>query len=192
VRERVRAALAAYRPGELPLGGRRASAVMLLLYDHDGVECVPFQVRTHNVRHHRGEISLPGGAADASDASLLHTALRETHEEIGIAAEQVEVLGRLDDVETRGSGYRITPFVGAVLLGGEARAFARAQREVREVLYVPLGHLLSPDARAWKVVDEDGVPTPTEAFRYGEHVIWGATARILTRFVALAGAEAVA
>ena len=64
-------------------------------------------------------------------------------------------------------------------------ASAHAVREVSELLLVPLLHLLSDDARAWKVVDEDGVPTATAAFQHGDHLIWGATARIVTQFVDL-------
>jgi 8-oxo-dGTP pyrophosphatase MutT (NUDIX family) len=183
----TRRALAAHTPQALPLAGRRESAVLLLLYPHAGDDCVVFQVRTHLVAHHRGEISLPGGARDRTDASLEHTALREAHEEIGIAPDTVEVLGRLDDTATRASNYRVTPFVGALVPGADAVATARATREVTELLYVPVAHLLGAESRAWRVVDDGGVPTPTPAFAFGEHLIWGATARIVTQFVGLLG-----
>ena len=182
LRERVRLALAGTSARETPLEGRRASAVMLLLHrQSDGDEHVLFQLRTHLVAHHKGEISLPGGARDPEDESLLHTALRETHEEIGIPPDAVEVLGALDDDETFVSNYRITPYVGAVAPGVDPAA--TAPREVRELLTVPLPHLLSEDARAWKVVDQQGRAAATPAYRHGEHLIWGATARIVTSFL---------
>lgn len=185
MRERVRRALAGHAPRAIPLAGRRESAVMLLLYPHAGEDCLVFQVRTQLVRHHRGEISLPGGGRDPGDRTLADTALRETHEEIGIPAEHVEVLGRLDDAETRASNYRITPFVGALRGEADIAASAHAPREVRELLYVPLAHLLDAASRTWKVVDGDGEPVATAAFQHGKHVIWGATARIITGFVEL-------
>jgi 8-oxo-dGTP pyrophosphatase MutT (NUDIX family) len=188
VRSNCRDAVTAYRPRELPIEGMRASAVMLLLYEQAGEEHLLFQVRTRQVAHHKGEISLPGGAEDATDESPLHTALRETHEEIGVAAEHIEVFGQLDDTPTHTSNYRIRPFAGAITQPG-AYDFEHAAREVRQLLEVPLGHLLSEEARAWKVVDERGTPTPTAAFQYGEHLIWGATARIVGQFLDLVQAR---
>ncbi|MBM3140979.1 MAG: CoA pyrophosphatase [Chloroflexi bacterium] len=185
--EAARLALASHRPQALPLGDRRESAVMLLLYPREGATYVLFQVRTHRVAHHRGEISLPGGARDPHDPSLEATALRETHEEVGIAPEHVEVLGRLDDTMTRSSPYRITPFVGALRDGAPRDAGVRAARELSEVLYVPLDHLLSVESRAWKVVEDGGLPSATPAYLHGAHLIWGATARIVTQFVSLLG-----
>ena len=185
MRERVRRALTGYAPRALPLAGRRASAVMLLLYPHAGDDCIVFQLRTQHVAHHRGEISLPGGGRDPADRTLAQTALRETHEEIGIPAELVEVFGQLDDTDTRASNYRITPFVGALRADAGVAASAYAPREVHELLYVPVAHLLSPASRTWKVVESEGAPVATAAFQHGAHVIWGATARIVTSFVDL-------
>jgi 8-oxo-dGTP pyrophosphatase MutT (NUDIX family) len=183
--DEIRSVFTAHLPQELPLEGRRESAVLLLLYPLADAHCVVFQLRTYQVAHHRGEISLPGGARDPGDATLADTALRETHEEIAVPPESIEIFGRLDDIYTRSSNYRVTPFVGALREGAAATASAYAVREVSELLWVPLGHLLSEESRAWKVVDEDGVPTATAAFQHGEHLIWGATARIVTQFVDL-------
>ncbi len=188
MRSHCRDALTAYQPRELPLEGMRSSAVMLLLYEQGGREHVLFQVRTQQVAHHKGEISLPGGAEDPGDATPLRTALRETQEEIGVAPEHIEVFGQLDDTPTHGSNFRIRPFVGAISAPG-VYDFAHAEREVRELLQVPLEHLLSEQARTWKVVDDDGAPTPTAAYQYGEHLIWGATARILGQFLELVQAQ---
>ena len=188
MRDRVRVAVAAHRPRELPLAGRRDSAVMVLLHEERGVEHVLFQVRTQHVEHHRGEISFPGGRRDPADRTLLTTALRETHEEIGVPEQDVEVFGQLDDTVTLASNYLIRPYVGAIRTGG--RAFTTAPSEVSELLRVPLAHLLSPAARAVQVVERDGVAVPTAAYRYGDHVIWGATARVLEQFLVLSGADA--
>lgn len=189
MRDRVREALLARRPLELPLEGRRDSAVLLLLHQIEGVEHVLLQVRTSTVQHHRGEISFPGGRRDTVDITLLDTALRETHEEIGVPPEMVDILGALDDTDTRVSNYRIRPFVGAVTPGFDA--FLRAEREVSALLRVPLPHLLDPAHQVWKAVEQDGVVSATPAYQFDEHVIWGATARVLGQFLSLIEPAAV-
>lgn len=174
---------AAYRPLERPLGDLRPSAVMLLLVGEPGREDVVFQVRTQTVRYHKGEISLPGGRRDDSDKSYLHTALRETEEEVGVPADAVHVLGALDDVETIGSRHLIRPFVGVLATGVTPRI--TAAREVLELLHVPLAHLRGEDSHIWKVAEGPGGPEAQRAFAYQGHVIWGATARILGQFLDL-------
>ena len=174
---------ASYRPLERPLGDLRPSAVMLLLVGEPGREDVVFQVRTHTVRHHKGEISLPGGRRDEADESYLHTALRETEEEVGVPAEAVHVLGALDDVETIGSRHLIRPYVGVLASGVTPRI--TAAREVHALLHVPLAHLRAEDSHIWKVAQGPGGPEAQRAFDYQGHVIWGATARIVGQFLDL-------
>lgn len=183
MRDYVRDAIRAHTARPMLLEGRRDAAVLLLLHAIDGVEHVLLQVRTSTVQHHRGEISFPGGRRDRVDATLLDTALRETHEEIGVPPEMVEVFGALDDTETRASNYRVRPYVGAVTPGFDA--FLHAEREVSALLRVPLPHLLDPASHVWKAVDEGGVTVASAAYQFGEHVIWGATARVLSQFLGL-------
>jgi 8-oxo-dGTP pyrophosphatase MutT (NUDIX family) len=189
VRDRARQALAALQPRELPLEGRRPAGVLLLLHHLAGEDHIVFQQRTDRVRHHKGEISFPGGARDPEDADLLETALRETHEEIGVSPDLVEIYGQLDDTDTYGSNYLIRPFVGAVS-PEEQLTFVEAEREVRELLHVPVEHLLSETARTWKVAERDGSTETTPAYSFQEHVIWGATARMLGQFLELLDPEA--
>ena len=184
MRERIREVLARYEPERLTDGGLAPAAVLLLLYERDGSEHLLFQVRTHHVEHHKGEISLPGGARDPEDESLLATALRETEEEIGVAAGDVKVFGRLDDVPTR-SNFAISPFVGA-LTRPAPYPFRFAEREVAELLEAPLERLLYGEAREWTALP-GGLAMP--AFRHGEHQIFGATARVVDQFVRLLEAE---
>ncbi len=156
---------------------------MLLLVGAHGREEVVFQVRTQTVRHHKGEISLPGGRRDPTDESFLHTALRETEEEVGVPSDAIHVLGALDDVETIASRHLIRPYVGVLAEGVTPRI--TAAREVHELLHVPLAHLRSEDARIWKVVEGEGGSESQPAFGYEGHVIWGATARIVGQFIEL-------
>ncbi len=183
MRDPVQAALAGRAPQETPLGTLRPSAVMLLLLGRPQRERVLFQVRTQTVRHHKGQISLPGGRRDPGDPSYLHTALRETEEEVGIPSHAVSVLGALDDVVTAGTNHLIRPYVGRV--AESIHPTIAAEREVHELLEVPLEHLLSPRSRVWHAAERDGVMETTPAYEYQGHVIWGATARILGQFVSL-------
>lgn len=189
MRDRVRDAVRSYTAQPMALDGRRDAAVLLLLHAVDDVEHVLLQVRTSMVEHHRGEISFPGGRRDRVDATLLDTALRETQEEIGVPPEMVEVFGALDDTETRASNYRVRPYVGAVTPGFDA--FLHAEREVSAMLRVPVSHLLDPGNHVWKAVEQDGATVASPAYQFGEHVIWGATARVLAQFLRLIEAAAV-
>jgi 8-oxo-dGTP pyrophosphatase MutT (NUDIX family) len=186
MRDRLREALATHRAVEQPLADRRAAGVLLLLQPIDGVDHVVFQHRTHNVRHHKGEISLPGGTREPGDATLLHTALRETHEEIGLPSDCIEVIGQLDDTVTKASNYLVRPYAGVIAPG--AGVTVAEPREVRALLHVPFEHLLAPGTLGWYAIEDGGVPLLTPAYWYEEHAIWGATARILGACFTLLGA----
>ena len=180
MRGRIRAIVRAYEPARLGGDGLAPAAVLLLLHERDGTEHLLFQVRTRLVEHHKGEISLPGGARDPGDASLEATCLRETEEEIGVAPADIEVFGRLDEVPTR-SRFAMTPFVGAITRPGPY-PFRLARREVAELLVAPLDWLRSGEAREWTA--RPGAP-PMPAFRCGGRLIFGATARVVDRFLRL-------
>ena len=157
------------------------AGVLLLVYVKNGELCVLLNKRTSRVEHHKGEISFPGGGKDPEDQTLMDTALREAYEEMGIDRDDVEVICQLDRVSTR-SGFAITPFVGTI---PSSYPFKSSPIEVAEVIEVPLASLMSPNNR---IVDgrigvvEDG---PNYSYTYGEHIIWGATARILTQLFGL-------
>ncbi len=152
------------------------SAVMLLLHDRDGAAHIILTRRSDSVGHHRGQVCLPGGRFEDDDESLLATALRETEEELGFAPADIQVVGALDEVHTRGSGFAITPFVG---LRERVCEPVPCTAEIARVLEVPLAELLALDG----ALPEN--PT-IDTLRYpllGEDV-WGATARILRGFCA--------
>jgi 8-oxo-dGTP pyrophosphatase MutT (NUDIX family) len=162
-----------------PDGGHMAAAVLLLLYERDGQEHLLFQVRSQHVEHHKGEISLPGGGRDPEDESLLITALRETEEEIGVHRSHIEVFGRLDDVVTR-TNFAMSPYVGAITEPGPY-PFEFASIEMEQLLEVPVPYLLSGEGIEY-------MTTPIgqmRSYRHGEHLIFGATARVVTQFLEL-------
>ncbi len=135
---------------------------------------VVFTVRTRKLRAHAGQISFPGGRADATDAFPIGTALREANEETAIRASQIEPLGLLDDYPTV-SKYRVTPVVGWM----EADTRTRAHRdEVDEIFEVPLRHLLDPTQYKRSMVARFGGIKIFE-IHHGSYRIWGATAGML-------------
>ena len=157
------------------------AGVMLLVYPKDGEYCILLNKRTEAVEHHKGEISFPGGSQDEEDKTLLDTALRETEEEMGIRAQDIDVLGELDDMPTS-SRFLMSPYVGTIPSPYDFRPSAI---EVAEVLEVPISSLLDPEnvRDEAKIVDGQLDHSPTYAHR--GHLIYGATARVLARFVEL-------
>lgn len=159
----------------------RPAGVLILLYPKDGELLTLLNKRTDLVEHHKGEISFPGGARDPEDTTILDTALRETSEEMGVKAEDVEILGQLDQVATL-THFVITPFVGAI---PSPYLFKVSEMEIAEVLEVPLSSLL--DRANWREevrLGPDGL-NRNYAYAYGKHLIYGATARILSQFLEL-------
>jgi 8-oxo-dGTP pyrophosphatase MutT (NUDIX family) len=167
--------------------GRTLAGVLVLTYaaSHGRGESTPTIVltrRTDHLRRHSGQISLPGGRFDAADRTLLRTALRETHEELGVAPDLLELWGRLPEHHITASHYLITPYVAHAARRPD---FAPDAGEVAEIIEVPLAHLLDPvnvEEELWHV---RGAERLVSFFRYGEHKIWGATARVLGSLVSL-------
>lgn len=159
------------------------AAVMLLLFEKDGQSHILFNKRSQEVEHHKGEIAFPGGVYDEVDGDLKATALRETWEEMGIRREHVEVLGELNDMETR-TNFRIVPFVGTF---SYPYPFQANPSEVTEVIEVPIGHLLTPSNHWQEVQEWLGYPRTEHYYQYQDHVVFGATARILHQFLGLIG-----
>ena len=138
-----------------------------------------FTRRRADLRRHAGEISFPGGRRDPEDADLRATALREAEEEIGLAPTAVEVLGELPPTSTFVTGYLIHPFVGSIAPGQRWRA---SPGEVDAILELPLHDLR--ESRTRTRMERRGISFETDAYILGEHLIWGATARILDDLLA--------
>ena len=155
--------------------GRRSAAVLAPLYfDADDQLHAVFTKRRDDLRSHPGEISFPGGRQDEGDADLPATALRETHEEVGLPPGAVELIGALQPTPTLVTNYGIYPFVGLIEPGFEWIAQAS---EVAEVLELPLEAVR--DGYARRRVVRRGVAFRTDTYQVGDHLIWGATARIV-------------
>jgi len=151
-----------------------AVLVPLLLASEDAEPHVVFTRRSTDLRRHAGEISFPGGRSDAQDVDLLETALREAEEEIGLARTHVSLLGALPPTSTFATNYLIHPFVGVV---PEGLGWRPSAREVDAVLELSVGALRSGRTRTR--LERRGISFETDAYIVDEHLIWGATARIL-------------
>jgi 8-oxo-dGTP pyrophosphatase MutT (NUDIX family) len=180
--EDLRRAIKSYEPKRIVKDELPRAAVLIPLYE-DGVPHVLLQVRTELVLHHKGQISFPGGAEDPGDVDLKMTALRETEEEIGLAQEDVEVWGTLDDIVTI-SDFVVTPYVGRVTRPAPY-PFAPSGYEVAELLSVPLPHLYDPANEHTEPAPWRDRLVPPPSYSFGRHLIWGATARILRQFLEL-------
>jgi 8-oxo-dGTP pyrophosphatase MutT (NUDIX family) len=155
-------------------GGRKESAVLVPLYaDAAGMTHVVFTERRHDMRRHAGEISFPGGRREGEE-SLVRTALREACEEIGLPPDGVEIAGALEPVGTYVTNYKIYPFVGVIEAGLE---WVLAETEVAQVLELSLDTLIA--AAGERRMVRRGMAFKTHTYEVGEHLIWGATARIL-------------
>lgn len=162
--------------------GSRPAAVLVPLFETDGEASVVLIKRPETMPSHRGEIAFPGGKFETGvDLDLRATALREAHEEIGLAPEAVEIVSRLDGIGTVATRFTISPFVGFLDRRPELQP---SPREVVRVLEVPLSELLDPDVYREERWDTHTFDFDVHFFDLEDETVWGATARILTSFLA--------
>ncbi len=159
----------------------KPSAVLLPIFRKDGKCHILFTKRTDYLANHKGQISFPGGGRHDDDKSLMETALRESWEEIGLRQSDVEIIGELDDAATTTSLFCITPFVGIIPYPYD---FQRDTYEVEEIFDVALEDLMKAHKKE-ETVEIGGVQLKVLSYEAGGRIIWGATAWILTEFLAI-------
>ncbi len=157
------------------------AAVLIPLFAKEGGCHILFTKRSHQVKHHKGQISFPGGVFDDEDEDLKRTALREAFEEIGVKEKDIQVLGALDDIVTS-SEFVVTPFVGIIPY---PYSFQLSEVEIAELIVVPLASLLDPASFAEREIIDNDLKRVVESYQHGHHIIWGATARILKQFLSM-------
>ncbi len=157
---------------------------VLLLLDPNGDEIsIVLTLRKQYPGAHSGQMSFPGGKQESTDRDLTHTALRETYEEIGIAPQQIKVIGQLSELYIPPSNFLVYPTVGIIT---EHVIFNKDENEVEEIVAIPLSFFLDKNSRSTtkiKVFGDTEVDVP--AYNYKQYTIWGATAIMLSEFIYL-------
>lgn len=161
------------------------AAVLVPLYQKEGQCYLLFTKRSVQVKHHKGEISFPGGMVDEDDRELIHTALREAHEEIGLKEKDVEIIGLLDDIVTV-TEFIVTPIVG---IFPYPYPFQVNRIEIDELIEAPLSAFLKEDSFSEREIFRMGRAEWIYAYQYHNHIIWGATARILKQLLDLISSQ---
>jgi 8-oxo-dGTP pyrophosphatase MutT (NUDIX family) len=160
---------------ELASGDLKAAGVLVPIINRSAGLTVLLTQRSSELRLHAGQVSFPGGRMEGSDKDIVATALRETHEEVGIHPDNVEVAGFLDPAPTV-TGYAVTPVIGLI---AEPVSIVIDPGEVEAAFEVPLGFLLDQDNQQDSVRVFEGVEIEIVEFNYADRRIWGATASML-------------
>jgi 8-oxo-dGTP pyrophosphatase MutT (NUDIX family) len=171
------------RPGWPPEKGitPRQGGVLILLYPHKEQVHLVLTRRTETVKNHKGQISLPGGRREG-DEPVEQTALREAQEELGVAPRAVEVLGTLTPLYIPPSDFCITPVVGWT---GARPGWQPDAVEVAQVLEIPLRLLADPATVHQETWQRGELTMQVPYFMVRGHRVWGATAMVLSEFLAI-------
>ena len=166
----------------------RPAAALLLLYPHDDQWFVPLTVRGSNLRHHTGQVALPGGRIEAGE-TIEAAALREAQEEVAVDPAAVDVLGTLTPLPIDVSRHLLHAVVGVTPHRPEFRV---AEPEVERLIEVPLARLqdtaaIGREQRPYSLPPHMMMDVPY--FELGEARVWGATAMVLAEFLALVGSD---
>ena len=174
-----------YRPHltkeEIFKNNPRLGGVMLLLYEKQGTLNIVFTQRKEYNGVHSGQMSFPGGKKDEGDADMVETALRETKEEIGIERNSIKVLGKLSELYIPPSNFLVYPIVG---FAAEIDGFNPQKDEVEKIVEIPVPFFLDKANVNLKTEIKlfNGTLVNVPAYIFDGHIIWGATAIMLSEF----------
>lgn len=180
MKEKLKQVLSERRKRSFSGEGFTRAAVLVPIFWKEGEYHLLFTKRSGGVPSHKGQVSFPGGAYSELDSSLLETALRESWEEIGVRAEDVEILGELDDTPTTTSRFNISPFVGVIPYPYQ---FVVNRDEIDAIFDVPVSVLLDKDIWKEERYVFNGEVMANYSCEYQGWVIWGATARVVQQFL---------
>lgn len=156
----------------------KPAGVLIPIIERGGELSMLLTRRSAELKHHAGQVSFPGGRMEEADEDIEATALRETHEEVGIAAHHVSVAGYLRTMPTI-TGYAVTPVVGFIAANAEVVV---DKSEVEYAFEVPLSFLLDEDSLRHSEFDLNGRKVPMQEFHWQQERIWGATAYMILEF----------
>ena len=161
--------------GEANQGG-----VAVIFYQNQGEWHLPLMKRPHYQGIHSGQISLPGGKREPADEDLIHTAIRETEEEIGLLLTRKQIIGQLSPLYISASHYQVQPIV---LWCPEPPQFKTDPREVAALIEVPLKDLIDPNLKKVTQIAVRGTDITAPFFDLEAEVVWGATAMMLNELI---------
>jgi 8-oxo-dGTP pyrophosphatase MutT (NUDIX family) len=156
----------------------RKAAVMMLFYPKNDQTHLVLILRNSYSGVHSSQIAFPGGKVELDDESLEHTALRETHEEIGIHPDQIKVIKAFTEIYIPPSNFLVAPFLG---ISHSELTFTEQIEEVAGIIELPLNELLKDETVVIRQMDTsygENIDVPT--FKIEEHFVWGATAMMLS------------
>lgn len=163
--------------------GAIKSSVLILIFPHEGLLKTVVMLRPSYNGVHSGQISLPGGKWEITDVDMAATALRETQEEIGVEPSAIRLVGALSPLYIPPSNYIVFPFIG---LADSKPNFLTDSVEVQELIEINLEDLIDKNNSTLRKVSlNDGTSFDVPCYAFGEVIIWGATAMILSEFVEL-------
>ena len=163
-------------PDHAKLGG-----VLILLYPQNGHIYLPLMLRPTYKGIHSGQVSFPGGKMEQQDTDLVSTALREAEEEIGISRERIRIIGNLSELYVFASNFKVLPVVGFI---EEKPVFHPDRKEVEQVIETNLAMLLDPsNIKRTDIQIASGFKINAPYYDVDGHVVWGATAVMLSEFV---------
>lgn len=156
----------------------RKAAVMMLFYPKNSETHLVLIVRNSYPGVHSSQIAFPGGKSEESDRNFEETALRETHEEIGISPEKIQVIKAFSELYIPPSNFLVYPFLG---ISNTELQFTIQEEEVAEIIELPLATLLDDSIISTTTIDTSYAKSmKVPAFQIGEHTVWGATAMMLS------------
>ncbi|MEM1136534.1 MAG: CoA pyrophosphatase, partial [Bacteroidota bacterium] len=159
----------------------RKAGVLILIYPHQQEFYIPFILRPIYDGAHSGQIAFPGGRTEKEDLDIKHTALRETHEEIGVIVNRNAIVGTLSDLYIPPSNSLVTPTVAVI---SQKPDFIPDAREVDQVLEFPLYAFQNPyNQQAVQVELPNGLKLKTPGFLIENSIIWGATAMMMNELL---------
>lgn len=171
-------------PDESVLREAKQSGVLILFYPHENSPHIVFMLRPSYSGPHSGQISFPGGRQEKEDDDLRMTALREAQEEVGVNPSQVNILGNISPLYIPPSDFYVEPVVGYTL---ERPDFQADPVEVEKIIELPIEYLLDKNNRQTREIElrSTGRKITTPCYVVGDHIIWGATAMMLSELLTI-------
>ncbi|QMW04949.1 NUDIX hydrolase [Spirosoma foliorum] len=158
----------------------RRSAVLMLLYPIKDEVSFPLIVRPAYEGFHSGEVAFPGGRYELTDNDLIHTALREAQEEVGVKPNDVKILGTLTEIYIGPSNFLVLPVIGYIPFRPD---FVPSDREVEAILESKLDHFCDPNLVRSSEIRIPGDRVVTPYYEVEGHKVWGATAKMIAELL---------